>query len=152
MPSLPLGKTHGQTTSGVACNHIPWTTHTVEKRRAFYAIVVFGLHTKSDDVRHGMPACPLGSKHCLTTLGKAFHHRPWTTYKVRRRRALHVIIDIGLHLRSKHVERVMLSSSLDFTHGRTTSGMACAHVPWAANTVGQRWARHAIITLGQHTR
>ena len=95
MQSLPLGKTHGQTTSSVAGNHIPWTTHTVEKRRAFHAFFVFGLHTQSDDVRHGMPACPLGRKYCKTTSGKAFHHRPWTIYKVRRRRAWHVIIDLG---------------------------------------------------------
>ena len=95
MPSLTLGKTHGQTTSSVAGNHIPWTTHTVEKRRAFHAFVVFGLHTWSDDVSHGMAACPLGSKHCQTTLGKAFHRRPWTTQEVRRCRAWHVIIDLG---------------------------------------------------------
>ena len=76
MPSLPFGKTHGQTTSGVAGNHIPWTAHTVEKRRVFHAFFVFGLHTQSDDVRHGMPACPLGRKYCKTTSGKAFHHRP----------------------------------------------------------------------------
>ena len=87
MPSSPLSSSQGRDMSGEACHHIPWTTYTVEKRRAFHAIVVFGLHTKSDDVRHGMPTCPLGSKHCLTTSGKTFHHRPWTTYKVRRRRA-----------------------------------------------------------------
>ena len=69
--------------SGVACNHIPWSTHTVEKSRAFHAIVAFGIHTNSDDVWNGMPACPLGSKHCQTISGKAFHHRLWTTDKVR---------------------------------------------------------------------
>ena len=103
MSSLSFGKTHGKTMSGVACNHIPWTSHTVEKRRVFHAIVVFGLHTRLDDVRHGMPACPLGSKHCQTTSGKAYHHRPWKTYKVRRRRAWHVIIDLGECTRSNDV-------------------------------------------------
>ena len=99
-----------------------------------------------------MPVCPLGSKYCQTTSGKACHHHPWTTYKVRRRRALHVIIHFGLHLWSKHIERVMLSSSLDFTHGRTTSGMACPHVPWAANTVRRHRARHSIIALRKNMR
>ena len=103
MPSLSLGKTHGHPTSSVAGNHIPWTAHTVEKSRAFHAFVIFGLHTQSDDIRHGMPACPLGSKRCQTTSGKAFQHRPWTTYKVRRRRAWHVIIDLGQYTRSGDV-------------------------------------------------
>ena len=76
MPSSPLSSSQGRDMSGEACHHIPWTTYTVEKRRAFHAIVVFGLHTQSDDVRHGMPACPLGRKYCKTTSGKAFHHRP----------------------------------------------------------------------------
>ena len=76
MLSLPWDRTHGQTASGVACKHIPKTSHTVAKRRVFHPIVVFELHTRSDDVRHGMPACPLGTKHCQTTSGKAFHPRP----------------------------------------------------------------------------
>ena len=35
--------------------------------------------------------------------------------------------------------------------GRTTLGMACHHFLWAAQTVEQRWARHAIIALGRQT-
>ena len=96
-------KTHGQTTSGVGCNHIPWTSHTVEKLQVFHAIVVFGLHTRSNDVRHGIPACPLGSKNLKTTSGKAFHHRPLTTNEVRRSRAWHVIIDLEQYTRSDDV-------------------------------------------------
>uniref|UniRef100_A0A3Q7ED38 Uncharacterized protein n=1 Tax=Solanum lycopersicum TaxID=4081 RepID=A0A3Q7ED38_SOLLC len=95
MLSLPWDRTHGQTASGVACNHIPSTAHTVERHRVCHAIIVFGLHTQSDDVRHVMQACPLGSKHGRTTPRKACHHHPWTTYKVSRCRAWHVIIAVG---------------------------------------------------------
>ncbi len=45
----------------------------------------------------------------------------------------------------------MPSSPLSCTHGRTTSGMACHNRLWAAQTVEQRWARHAIIALGRQT-
>ena len=38
------------------------------------------------------------------------------------------------------------------TNGRTTSGMACHHSPWMANTVGRRQALHAITAFGQHRR
>ena len=64
----------------------------------------------------------------------------------------HAIIALGQNTRSDGVGRSMQSYTLDRTYGRTTSGITCTHVPWAANTVGQRRARHAIITLGQHTR
>ncbi|WP_353802562.1 hypothetical protein [Acinetobacter baumannii] len=30
MPSSPLGSTHDQTTSGVACHHRRWAAHTIE--------------------------------------------------------------------------------------------------------------------------
>ena len=46
----------------------------------------------------------------------------------------------------------MTSPPLDSTHGRTTSGIACHHSPWTANTVKQRQARHAIIAFRQHRR
>ena len=46
----------------------------------------------------------------------------------------------------------MPSPPFDSTHGRTTSGVACHHRLWAAHTVEQSWALHAIIAFGQHTR
>ena len=52
--------------------------------------------------------------------------------------------------RSNDVERGMPSSTLDGKHGRTTSGVACHHRLWAAQTVGQRRALHAIIAFGHH--
>ena len=38
------------------------------------------------------------------------------------------------------------------TDGRTTSGVACHHSPWTANTVKRHQAWHAIIAFGQHRR
>ena len=48
-----------------------------------------------------------------------------------------------------NVGRGMPSSLLDGKHSRTTSGMACHHRLWAAQTVGRRRALHAIIALGR---
>ena len=46
----------------------------------------------------------------------------------------------------------MPSPPLDSTQGRMTSGMACHHHLWEAQTVEPRRAWHANITFGQHTR
>ena len=54
MPTSPLGSTHGRTTSGVTCQYRLWDTHTVERRRAWHAIITFGQHTRSDYVGRGM--------------------------------------------------------------------------------------------------
>ena len=95
-PLSPLGSTHGRKTSGVACHQSPWTTITIEQRRAWYAITTFGQHTMSNDVGRGMPSWPLESTHGRTTSGIACHHSPWTTNTVKRRRARHAIIAFGL--------------------------------------------------------
>ena len=64
MPSSPLGSTNGQTTSGVACHHRLWTTHTVSnvkrgmtllplecthgwQRRAWHDLTALRKHTRS---------------------------------------------------------------------------------------------------------
>ena len=104
----------------------------------------------------------------------------------QQRQAWHDIPAFGQHTRSdfrrdmrspplnntqsNDVGRGMPSSPLGSTHGRTTSGVACHHSPWTANTVerrrawqpiiaiglahtvGRRRAWHAIIALGQHRR
>ena len=82
MPPSPLGSTHGRTTSSVACHHSPWMTNTVKQRQAWHAIIAFGQHTRSNDVRRGMPSSPLDN-----TQG-------W------QRRAWHDITALGLHTRS----------------------------------------------------
>ena len=64
----------------------------------------------------------------------------------------HDITALGLHARSNDFGRRMTSPPLDSTHGRTTSGVACHHRLWAAQTIEQRRAWHAINALEQHTR
>ena len=91
MTSPPLDSTNGQMTSGVACHRHLWTTHTVELRRAWHAIIVFGQHTRSNDVGRGMPSSHLGSTHDRTTSGGACHHCLWAAQTVERRLAWHAI-------------------------------------------------------------
>ena len=135
MTSPPLDSTHGQTISGVALHHRPWTTHTVgrrqawhdinalgqhtrsERRRAWHAIIAFGQHTQSNDVRRGKPSWTLDNTHGRTTSGVAFHYSPWTANRVERHQAWHAIIAFKL-----------------------------------VDTVRRRRAWHAIIAIGQHKR
>ena len=106
MTSPPLYSTHGQTTSGVACHHRLWAAHTVERRRAWHAIIALGRQTRSDNVRHDMPSPPLDSTHG------------------RQLRALHDIFALAQHAWSDYVGRGMTSPPFGRTHGRTTSGVA----------------------------
>ena len=121
--------THCQTTSGVTCHHCILTAHTVERRRAWHAIITFGQHTWSNYVGRGMPSSPLGSTNGLTTSGVDCQHHLWAAHTVERRRAWHAIIALGQHTRSNNVRRDMPS-----------------------HTIERRWAWHAIITFGQHKR
>ena len=77
-----------------------------------------------------MPSSPLGSTH-----GRRYD-----------------ITAFGQHTRSNDVGRGMPSSPFGSTNGRTTSGVACHHSPWMANTVGRRQVLHAITAFGNHTR
>ena len=43
MPSSSLNNTDSRPSSGVACHHSPWTAYTVGGRRAWHAIIAFGL-------------------------------------------------------------------------------------------------------------
>ena len=152
MPSSPLGSTHGRTTLGMACHHLLWEAHTVERRWAWHDINAFEQHLWSNDVRHDMLSPLLDSTHDRKTSSVALHHRPWTACTVGRRRAWHDITALGQHTQSKDVKRGMKSPPLDNTHGRTTSGMTCHHRLWTAHTVERRWAWHTINAFGQHTR
>ena len=42
IPSPPLDNTHSRATSGKECHHLLWAAHTVERRRAWHAIISFG--------------------------------------------------------------------------------------------------------------
>ena len=142
MTSLLLDNTHSRTTSGVACHHRLWATHTIERRQAWHDIIDLAPQTPSNNVKRGMPSSSLGSTNDRAMSGVACHHRPWTTNKVERRWAWHAIIaftlalTVGLcqvwhdisafvqHTRSNDVGRGMTSSPLDCSHGRTTLGVA----------------------------
>ena len=109
MTSPPLYNTHGRTSSGVACHHHHWGTHTIERRLAGHAIIAHGRQTRSNDVRRDMPSPHLDNTHCRTTSGVACH------------------LAFGKHTRSKDVRRGMKSPPLGSTHGQTTSGVTCHH-------------------------
>ena len=123
---------HGRTMLGVTCHHRLWTAHTVERRRAWHAIIAFGQHRRSDGVRRCMPSSPLASTHSETTSGVACHHCLWEAHRIEQCQALHDIIAFGQHTRSDDVGRG-ISPPLDNTHGQQ-----------------QRQAWHAIIPFGQH--
>ena len=96
----------------------------------------------------------------------ACHYRLWEEQKVERRREWHAnitfglagtvgqrqawyaIIALGRQTRSNDVERGMPTPSLDSTHGRMTSGVACHHHLWAAHTIEHRRVWHANMALG----
>ena len=109
MTSPPLYSTHGRTTSGVACHHRLWATHTIARRLAGHAIIAHGRQTRLNDVRRDMPSQPLEKAPGQTTSGVACH------------------LAFGKHTRSNYVGRGMTSSPLGSTHGQTTSGMTCHH-------------------------
>ena len=71
MPSSPLDNAHGRTTSGMACHHRVWEAHTVQQRRAWHAIITFGQHKQSNDVRRNMKSVPLDCIDGWTTSGVA---------------------------------------------------------------------------------
>ena len=107
----------------------------VKQRRAWHAIIAFGQHRQSNDIRRGMPSSPLDGKHGRTTLGVACHHCLWAAQTIERRRAWHAIIALGRQRWSNNIGRGMPLSPLASTHSRTTSGVACHHRLWAAHTV-----------------
>ena len=163
-----LGSTYGRTTSGVACHHRLLAAQMVERRRAWHPIVAFGLahtvggrrmwhairdlgqHTRSNDVRCGIPSWTLDNTHGRTTSGVAFHQRLWAAHSVERHRGWHDIIAHGRQTRSNDVGRDMPSPPLESTHGWITSGVGCHHRPRTAHTVGRRRAWHDITALGLH--
>ena len=98
-----------------------------------------------------MPSLPLGSTHDRTTSGVACQHRLWAAHTVERRRAWHDITSFGQCTRSNDVGRNMPSPPLESSHGRMTSGMACHHHLWAAQTVERHRVWHASSPLyGEH--
>ena len=134
MTSPPLDSAHGRTTSGATCHHRLWKAHTVERSRAWHAIITFGQHTRLNYVGRVMPSSPLYIEYGQTTSGVA------------------CIIAFGQHTRSNDVGRDKTSWFLDSTQGRTTSGVAYIIAFGLADTVGRRKAWHNIIALGRETQ
>ena len=133
MTSPPMDCTHERATSGVTCHNRLRIAHTVERRRALPAIIAFGQHTRSNDVRRGMPSWS------------------WTPHTIERCRAWHDITALGLHALSDDVGCGMTLPPLNSTHGRTMSGVECHHRPWTTRMVERRRAWHDITALGQLT-
>ena len=149
----------------MACHQRLGTAHTEERRRAWHDIITFGQHTRwnyvgsgmpssplgstkrSNDVERGMQSSPLGSTHGRMTSGVACHNRLKAAHTVERRRAWHDITAFGQHTWSNAIGRGMPSSPLGNKNGRTTSGVACHHRLWEAQTVEPRQAWHANINL-----
>ena len=134
MTSPPLDSTHGRRTSGVACHHLLWAAHMIERRQAWNDITGFGKHIRSNDVGRERPSPPLDGTLGQMTSGVACRHRLRAVHTVKRREAWHAIIAFGQHKHSKDVGCGMPSPPLDCTNSRTTSSVACHH------------------RVGQHTR
>ena len=103
----PLCITHIRTTSGVTCNHSPLEAHSYGRRWAWISIIALGRHTRSKDVRRGMPSLPLDSRYSRTTSDVACHHCPWLAHTIGSRRALDAIITLVQQTRSNYVGRGM---------------------------------------------
>ena len=114
----------------MACHQRLGTAHTVRQRRVWHAIIAFGQHKQSDDIRCGMPSSPLDSTQGRMTSGVACHRHPLTALTVGRRGAWHEIIVLGLH------------------RGRSWHDITAI----GQHTIGRRRAWHDITALGQHTR
>ena len=135
----------------MTCNHRLWTTHTVERcgrgmpsclweahtverRRAWNAIITFGQHKRR------------------MTSGVACHHRRWTSLHSQTASGVACHHRLLAAHTANTVGHGMPSSPLESKHGRMTSGMTCHHRLWTAYTVKLRRAWHAIIAFGQHSR
>ena len=88
MASLPLDGKHGRTTSDMTCHHRLWTPHTVERHRAWHAIITL-RQKRSNDVGRGMTSQPLDYTHG------------------RQHRACHDITALGKNTQSDDVGRGM---------------------------------------------
>ena len=111
----PLCITHIRTTSGVTCNHSPLEAHSYGRRWAWISIISLIRHTRSKDVRRGMPSLPLDSRYSRTTSDVACHHCPWLAHTIGSRRALDAIITLVQQTRSNYVGRGMPLSIMVFS-------------------------------------
>ena len=71
----------------MACCQPLWAVHTVERHRAWHAIIAQIRQTRLNNVRRDIPSPPLDNTYDRMTLGRACHHRLWAAHTVERRRA-----------------------------------------------------------------
>ena len=165
MLSSPFDNTHNQMKSGVECFYGPLASHTIILSRAWITIVTIRNYTMWDDVRHGIPKSSLGSTRGRTMLGVTCHLRLWIAHTVVKHWAWYIIIALVQLTWSDDDKHSMPSWTLQSTHGRTTSGIACIHLPWEAYMVmecyhlpyieymlGRCEELNYIISLGPPTR
>ena len=129
MPLAPLENIHNQATSGIACDHRFWTSHTIGLHQLWHDIMSLEKKIFSENVGGGMPSSPLDNIQCPTTSG------------------VDAIMAIVQHIQLNNVGGSMLSSPLDNIHYRTVTGMACHHRPLIEHTVRQRREWQSIISL-----
>ena len=131
MPSSPLGKKHVQTTSSVACNHLPSTSYTVRRYSTWHVIITLEKHTRSNDFVRGMLSLPLESIHDQTM-------SEW-----------HARMAFVKHTRLDDIGRGMPSSPFRSTKSQTKSSVICHPHPWAAHMVRRRPMSHAINAIAR---
>ncbi|TMW81339.1 hypothetical protein EJD97_010239, partial [Solanum chilense] len=106
MPSSPLGSTHGRMTSGMACQHRTWESHTTELRTTL-GLACHHRLWKAHTIELHQPW------HAIIAL----HYSNLTAYTVRRRRAWNEITALGQDKQSYDVVHSMPSWTLGNTHG-----------------------------------
>ena len=152
MTLLPLGNTHDQTTSVMACHHCPRTAQTVVLHQALHVTIAHGQHTQSDDVNRGNAIIAF-VKHTRSDY-VVLYMTSWPFDSTRAQTTSvmeNAIIALGMHTWSDDVGHDIPSSPLKRKHDRTTSSVACYHGPWSAYIIGLLRAWHTRMALGQHT-
>ena len=81
MLSSPYVRIHDRMTLRVTSSLESWAIFTVERCRAWHAIIALGQHRRSDYVRREITSSRLVSTHGWTTSGMEWHHIHWATYK-----------------------------------------------------------------------
>ena len=149
----------------MACHHRLWKAYMTRQHWVWDVIITFGMQTRSHDVGccdaiialgknrrsnyvgHLMQSFPFGQHTQMDYVDVACHHHHWIAHTDEQRRAWHTRMAIGQHTKSDDVGCGIPSSPWGSLRGRMTSSMSRHLHPWIAQTVGQRRAWHAIITL-----
>ena len=110
------------------------------------------LYTQMDYVGHDILCSPFEAIHDKTMSRVACHHRLWTLHTVGQHRAWKARVSLGQHTWLDDVERGTLSSPVDCTGSRMTSGVSCHHSPWKTLMVRRNRVWLDIMALGPNAR